>query len=564
MPDVIPIKRPGKQTCPKCGEDRKNDKSLSVKIDGGVMLWNCHRCGWSGRYSPEAYKRPAKVSYTKPKMKPTGTLDVQVIEWFSNRKIPQEVLTRNKIEVVTARFGDTSDVRAIAFPYFREGQLVNVKYRGPGKQFRMEPGAELTLYGLDDIDPSCVYLVEGEIDKLSVETVGLKSCLSVPNGAGTNLDVLGAIEYLLDPVKKFVLAGDADRAGEGLQERLIRRVGPERCWRATWPQGYKDANEVLCGLGAIALRDILEAATPIPIEGAFGLIDLAPELELLWKYGRPKGVYCGWPALAEFYKPRTGQWTVITGTPNAGKSSFCRALLINLAKLHNWKFVVFPPEDCPPEEYWSLLLELCVGKPFNPGPTARMSWDEAYDGSKWIDEHFVILNPADGQRDFDNLMTLARAFVLRRGINGFVIDPWNRVEHGHRESNQTMTQYIEQSLVKLSALTKTYKLHNIVVAHPSKPQKDKEGRYRLAGLYDINDSAAWHNMSDFGIVVHRDKDDPNSPVQIHVQKVRSRWCGSLGTAELFWDKVTGRYIDHTQPADPLPFKPEDDGDEEIH
>ena len=565
MGDAIPIRRPGNQKCPKCGDESKNkqSKSLSVKLEGEVMLWKCHRCNWTGRHSPEAYNRPAKVQYTKPKVKPTGNLDAKAIEWFSIRGIPQDVLIRNRIEVGTARFGDTRDTRAILFPYYRGGELVNVKYRGPEKQFRMESGAELTMYGLDDIDPRCVYLVEGEIDKLSLETVGFKSCLSVPNGAGTNLDILGAVEHLLDPVKKFVLAGDADAPGQELQAKLIRRLGPERCWRATWPDGYKDANDVLGDFGGIRLREILEAATPIPIEGAFGLSELLPELELLWRYGRPKGVYCGWPGLAEFFKPRLGQWTVITGTPNAGKSSFCRALLINLAQLHDWKFVVFPPEDCPPEEYWSLLLELYLAKPFNPGPSERMTWDEAYDASKWIDEHFVILNPLDGQRDFDHLVTLARAYVLRRGINGFVIDPWNRVEHGYREQNQTMTQYIEQSLVKLSSLTKTYQLHNIVVAHPTKPQKDKDGKYRLPTLYDISDSAAWHNMSDFGIVVWRNKEDAEAAVQIHVQKVRSRWCGNLGTAELFYDKVTGRYADRTQPGGVLPFRDNNDEYEEI-
>jgi hypothetical protein len=39
-------------------------------------------------------------------------------------------------------------VNAIAFPYKRDGDLVNVKYRDRQKNFRMETGAERVLYAL--------------------------------------------------------------------------------------------------------------------------------------------------------------------------------------------------------------------------------------------------------------------------------------------------------------------------------------------------------------------------------------------------------------------------------
>ena len=50
-----------------------------------------------------------------------------------------------------AIFEIEDEADAIAFPYYRQGELVNVKYRSlEGKYFRMAPGSERILYGVDD------------------------------------------------------------------------------------------------------------------------------------------------------------------------------------------------------------------------------------------------------------------------------------------------------------------------------------------------------------------------------------------------------------------------------
>jgi len=230
-------KRPGKYVCPECGPSRKNkkDKSLSVHLDGGKLYYRCHNCQWKGKVDSD-YQYSQPVVWTKPAYKPQDAQTDKLLGWFESRGIAADIVRRNHIETATARFGG-GDEKAIAFPYYRGGEIVNVKYRTADKRFRMESGAELTLYGIDNIKPECVYVVEGELDALSIQTVGLQSVVSVPNGAGTNLDILANVEHLLDDVKKFVMAGDNDTAGLELQNKLIRRLGPERCWRTEWPEG---------------------------------------------------------------------------------------------------------------------------------------------------------------------------------------------------------------------------------------------------------------------------------------------------------------------------------------
>ena len=150
------------------------------------------------------------------------------------------------------------EVPCIAFPYIRNGQVVNIKYRAlEHKAFRQVKDAEKILYGLDDLTEDWAVIVEGECDKLALDVAGIYNSVSVPDGAPPVGSKPGAtkFEYLmncavqLDALKKIVLAVDHDPPGNLLEEELSRRLGPERCWRVMWPEASKDANDVLMAHG---------------------------------------------------------------------------------------------------------------------------------------------------------------------------------------------------------------------------------------------------------------------------------------------------------------------------
>src|SRR5262249_14662915 len=149
---------------------------------------------------------------------------------------------------------------------------------------------------------------------------------------------------------------------------------------------------------------------------------------------------------------------VVTGSPGSGKSSFVSALSVNLARRAGWQFLVFPAENLPIEEYISTLIELYAGKPFNTGYHERMSREEMLKAAGWVDDHFIVLNPPDGERDLDGLISIARAYVRRRGIRGLIVDPWNELE-GRQPTHQTETQYICDSLIKIRQFSRNYAVH---------------------------------------------------------------------------------------------------------
>jgi twinkle protein len=168
-----------------------------------------------------------------------------VLAWLANRGISEVTARRNRIGAERHYVPSLkAEVDCIAFPYFRRGDLVNIKYPAlASKDFTQVGGAEPILYGLDDIaDCKTVIIDEGEPDKLACEEAGLRNVVSVPNGAQTGgkgeaADDVAAFAYLancadyLDGAERIILGVDNDEKGRVLETELARRLGRERCWR---------------------------------------------------------------------------------------------------------------------------------------------------------------------------------------------------------------------------------------------------------------------------------------------------------------------------------------------
>lgn len=536
-------------TCPECSHKRKkkSDRCLSVNADEGT--WFCHHCGWSGGLKREGGRlAPRPKVYARPAPIKAEGLSPEARKWLQGRGISVEVAERNGVSSGTAWMPQTQrDMSVIRFPYFRGDELINVKYRDGKKNFRMEKGAERILYGLNDLADEAV-LVEGEIDKLSVEVAGITSCVSVPDGAPTpntknyasKFDFLDADEKRLRAVRKWILAVDNDEPGVRLKEELARRLGREKCYFVTWPEGCKDANDVLVKFGATELARCIREAKPFPIEGTFTARDLHDRIERLYDHGFERGVSTGWPRMDRYYTVRPGEFTVVTGIPNSGKSNWLDALLVNLARLHGWGFAMFSPENQPLEDHMSRIMEKWADQPFDEGPTPRMNRDTRDIAEAWVSDHFTWMLPEDDTDwTIDSILERARQLVYRKGITGIVIDPWNELED-QCPPGVTETQYISQSLKRIRQFGRRHSVHVWVVVHPAKLYKDKDGNYPVPTLYDCAGSAHWRNKADNGICVWRDFGGGNV-VEIHVQKIRFRQIGQLGMVKLRYQAATGTY-----------------------
>jgi twinkle protein len=553
-------------TCPKCSQERrkKNAKCLSVNVE--KLTWLCHHCAWTGGLSEGADRRNQqhhwqRPQYRRPDPRPQITLPQNAVDWFRSRGITDDVLLRNRVDYGRAYMPQIEEHgETIIFPYFRSGEIVNRKYRTiKDKHFRLEAGCELVLYGLDDIDPERpLVVVEGEMDKLACEVAGFRNVVSVPNGApppaaknyDSKLSFLDAASDKIEPVKRFIIAVDADAAGARLEDELSRRLGVEKCSTVRWPEGVKDANELLIKFGAEDLAWFIDHAEPFPIEGVIEVPDRHEDLRRLYEHGFKRGHSTGWLALDSLYTVREYETTAVTGIPGSGKSNVLDNLAVNLARLHGWSFALFSPENLPVEQHMAALAEKYVKKPFNDGPTLRMTQQEFDAALQWVGEHFSwILPSSEDDWTVEKILAAAGQLCLRRGIRGLVIDPWNEVE-SLRPRGMSETEYVSHCLKRIRAFARQRGIHVWIVIHPAKLYRNDKGKYPVPTLYDCAGSAHWRNKTDNGIVVWRDLSEADSAeVEIHVQKIRFRHVGRRGMARLYYEPVCATYRDHKEPME---------------
>lgn len=514
-----------KVKCPKCSYQRKkkNDPSLSVNLEKG--LYNCHHCGWQGNVNLKP-----KVEYVKPPESKTELND-SIISFFNDRGISESTLAYWKIGKADQWLPQVNEQRGcIAFNYYRDNELINVKYRDREKNFKLVKGAELIFYGLDNIkDSEVIYITEGEIDALSLHEVGIFSVVSVPNGASKGnqkLDYLDNCYKYFEEPKKVIICTDNDEAGVTLREELARRFGKHRSSYVDFGE-FKDANEVLLKQGAKALREFLDNPKEFPLEG---IVDI----DSIWDnvlQANEKGIPdydLGYAS--EKFRIAMGEWTVCTGVPNSGKSDFVDQIAVNLATREKFKTAFFSPESFPYEGHIRRLA--------NKLNEANCNNDQLNNSKDFIKEYFHFVKIDLENVSIDSILNKFKELVFRKGVNLLVIDPWNMLDHSEQKDNS----YIGKKLSKITQFVQRTNTHLFLVAHPRKLEKNANG-YVVPTPYDISGSSDFFNKAFNCITIWRDlmvkSNFGSDMIEVHIQKVKRKEHGEQGSFNIAPDFSRG-------------------------
>jgi len=168
-----------------------SEKTPSFTVSKSKQKYKCFGCGKSGdvidfimetthinyieaikflanKYNIQLYEQQQN-QYTKPKPR-VSTLSPETIQYFAKRGISEVTLNKFGVtESVEWMPKAKKEIRVICFNYFKNGELVNIKFRGKDKDFMLSSNAELIFYNIDAIkNYDEVVIVEGEIDCLSV------------------------------------------------------------------------------------------------------------------------------------------------------------------------------------------------------------------------------------------------------------------------------------------------------------------------------------------------------------------------------------------------------------
>lgn len=515
-----------KTECPHCQKDRtknKHDKPLSVIIESGV--YKCHHCGEKGNIHEFCKIK----DYSKPELPIALSFEQKTQNYFANRGITKETIDKMKV-IVT----DFNNEKCIAFQYFENSELINVKYRDKSKKFYLSKNCELIPYNIDCLKLKEKYLIicEGEFDCLSWIERDYFSVISVPNGASENTSYLDKYIDEICNYEKIILATDNDAKGILLNKALITRIGEEKCFNLDY-KGCKDTNEYL--QKNKELKTLFDSNFNTQIKGLVDLTDIEIKLDSLFETGYILGKTIGIPQLDNLIKWELGKFAVITGLPSSGKSEFVDFICMRLNLIHKWKIGYFSPES-PTEIHAIKLIDKIIGKSTFNKEIGREQFACVKDFIK--DNYFWIL-PESEDFTIKSILKLAEKLIRTKGIKVLILDPYNCFEHDYSE-DKSVTSYVSRFLARVTNFARKHNILIVLVAHPKKIEnKNKQGDYKPPGLYDISDSAHFYNKCDYGIIQHIDFERDIASTRI--EKVKTKWMGKKGVVEWIYNMDSGRY-----------------------
>jgi twinkle protein len=527
--------------CPICSPDRKpkNEKAKCASYDWDRGIGTCHNCNKTFQLHTYQRKGASEKIYTRP----TSTLvpaTSKVVEWFNNRGISEQTLTDLQVTEGPEFMPQTGKTEnAIHFNYFIGDQLINVKYRDGHKHFKLFKGAEKVFYNINSIVgfEYCV-IVEGEMDVLALHEAGITNAISVPNGAtlGTNnLEYLdNCIDYF-DDKTKIIIAVDSDAAGQALQTELVRRLGSETCYIATFDD-CKDANEYLIKYGKEALSQRISRSKPVPLENVTTFRDIEDEVTDFVRNGFKPGFQIGLSNFDDIFSTYTGQFITVTGIPSSGKSDFVDQMVIGYNEKYGWKTAYASPENHPTYLHaHKLMRKTWQGMP-GVEDIKTEKWNQVADHVN--DNYFFI----DMERyTLESVLRKGAELVKRKGIKCLVIDPFNKVRSN--DASGDVNVYTLEYLSQIEIFAKKYDVLVMVVAHPTKMYKDSSGKIEEPTMYNIKGGGEWYDASYHGLLVHRDYE--NKTVKVKVLKCKFQQLGENGAEAHFnWDPKSGCFIPH--------------------
>jgi twinkle protein len=490
----------------------------------------------------------------------------------AERKIPCEL---------AAEMGIVSQGKDLAFEYRRKGQLLWRQLRieqmiegrrtktfrcfAPDGRTLKEAGIDLSFWHEGDLSDESLpeaprIITEGQFDAASFKLAGATHVVSVPNGAvdrmgeGTiraaedrqfaylweeRLDGTWRLKGSLETAKKIILATDDDKAGRVLREELAVRLGRDRCWYVTYPQGCKDANDVLQKFGEergveILMDMIAEARPMVPSR----LVKFS-EIPIV----KREVVVSGWPELNPHLRITRPELMVITGPPGDGKTQFATALGCNLAHYHKWPGAIIQFEDDVERNREDLIRYWCSKQGIALSIDRRPTEAEKAQACQWIDRMFRTISPNEALDDVAVNLEWLRSNIAeaatRHGARWVVIDPWNEIEHVFAKG-QTEAQYLNDAIRGLKRLGRRYQIMIIIVTHPH-AAGGQTADIADWSLYAISGGAVWNNKADHGVIILRpDKDDPVSFVKVSKSK-RHAIMGRPGTVRMRFNPLLATY-----------------------
>ncbi len=246
-----------------------------------------------------------------------------------------------------------------------------------------------------------------------------------------------------------------------------------------------------------------------------------------------EGLKLGFDEIDEYLRFKEGNFNVILGHANVGKTTLILYLMLAYSKSHNMRWLVFSSEN-EAHSVIRKLVEFLAGSPIN-----KIDEEDYKNHLEYIQAHFKII---DNEKlyNYRELIEVARGIKKAWDYQGFLIDPYNSLIKdpemnkslgGHEYDYQATTeirQFCKKTRVSVwlnthantQALRMKHPIGHEYAGHPIPP---------LAS--DVEGGGKFVNRADDFIVIHRYVQHPTDWVysMVHIRKVKEVETGGRPT-----------------------------------
>lgn len=581
--------------CPFCGADRQR---FGIRIE--TNAFNCFKCDTRGLTIASLDKKLSDLSsgtLKKRKELPKEVEEAEIVTIDTSiaakvhkriRKKGNPVLayarqergfSNNAIKHFQLGFKTFSfrgnESNYLAIPYFENGNCVNLKYRtveeAPKKdedaikkwkkfKWKREKGGKSSLYNSDCITPDTktLYIVEAELDLISLWSNGIKNVVSTTVGAK---GFKGEWKKRLKNVERIYIIYDNDIAGQEGARLMAKRLGYHRCYNVTLPEDVNDVNEFFWDVNHKSERysiddfhNLVSKSTQFEVPNVYSGRDLAKQLLIDIETSNEDslvGIRSPWPTFNEIlpqFKP--GHMMVIAARPKVGKTSLAlywfyvllcsghkllficcemneKALLEKMLIIHNKDWNEYIEHETPEEQKERkrrAILEMCVSVPVENIKFHYPNVDELKDDEKMRESITeCVQNYGTEAVVFDNIQFVSRS---KSGNTSDVTGVWSRM---------------------FKSIAEQLDLYMFLISQPRRTNHN-----RALDVDDLKDSSSIFQDLDHLILAHRayidkdrlDGDKKKGVMEDMMQlKVVSRW-GEGGTVDLWFNGERGVLLDN--------------------
>ncbi len=427
-------------------------------------------------------------------------------------------------------------------PYYSpEGQVVAQKLRYANKDFKFVGDTKTTMFFGQQLfkeGGKNLYITEGEIDALSLYQAMKWATVSIPNGAQGALKSCKANLEYLESFNFVTFCFDNDKHGLKASKQCAELLTPGKAKIATFPEGFKDANDMLV---AGKLKELIEVVAwqskVFRPDGIINGADLAEKVLEIPQMGYP----IQYPELnGKLRGLHKGMLAMFTAGSGIGKSTLVHEIGYELMA-QGLKLGIISLEESVQRAAWR-YMSIALNKPIHllRNELTDEQLTQAFDttlgqGNIFFYDHF-------GSTSLDNLMNKFKYMATGLDVDFIILDHISIVVSGLDDDGDER-KLIDKLMTKIRSLAEETGVGILAIVHLKR--KDKGRSYNdgaQVSLSDLRGSGALEQLSDFVIAMERDQQG-EQPNLATLRVLKNRHTGVLGVADtLSYSVDTGRLI----------------------